>query len=214
MNKCVEPSQAASVSDDTFTAQMWHLEERGHSKAAAEVHQQWRHAQGSKGYRDSVGALTSHEIDAFAAKYLVSTSSEDARSFGRAVERAALIKAMTLLPELRENADHQKNGLTFQRGMAYGFAAYSGAVRALAMGQAQDEVEGKEAVEPRRRDETAKLQQSVGADTVRPRFEAWAGPKQFDLRQRNGDYTNTVTAYAWMGWLGANLDKEAGNGEG
>ncbi|MDN4052872.1 hypothetical protein QPK32_07270 [Massilia sp. YIM B02763] len=202
-------SQAERVSDDTFTARMWRLEESGNSAAAKEVRLQWRYAQTSAGYRDDVGALTRHEIEAFARD-----SGGDAYAFARAVERAALIKAMTLLPELRQSVDYQKHSLTYGRGITYGFAAYSGAIRALAMGPAQDEAEENKAVEPRRRDDVAKLEQAIDTGTVRPGFEAWAGPRQFDLRQQSGEYTNMVTAYAWMGWLGASLDKEGSNGQG
>jgi hypothetical protein len=59
-------------------------------------------------------------------------------------------------------------------------------------------------VVPRRGAETTALETAVNSDGVRMGFEAWSGPKQFDLRRRDGSYVNLVTGYAWMGWLGAN----------
>lgn len=201
-------SQAAKVTDDAFTAQIWRQEELGNVQAAETMRQQWKHARTSGGYQDNVGALTSHEIDSFSAKYLISTGADDARAFARAVERAALIKAITLLPELRIKAPERKaSSHAFRSGMDYGFAIYCGAVTALAFGRSADGAGLAVQVKPRKHGEISKIEDAVNVDAGRPKFEAWAGSRQFDLRRQNGAYTNTVTAYTWMGWLAAGLQR-------
>jgi hypothetical protein len=208
-----DQSQAGRVSDAAFTKEIWRHEEQGNVRVAAETRALWQHSRASSGYQDNVGPLSTHEIDAFTEKYFHGDGG-GLTVFARAVERAALIKAFTLLPELRQAQAQQSYSKAYSNGMNMGLVTYSGAIRALALGRAQGETAEDDPAEPRRRDEVAKLQKQIGSDAVRSRFEAWAGPRQFDLRQRSGEYINMVTAYAWMGWLAANLDKEGLNGQG
>jgi hypothetical protein len=197
-------SQAASVSDAAFTKEIWRHEEQGNVKVAAETRELWQHARVGQGYRDNVGPLTTHEIGGFAEKYLHGDDG-DAVAFARAVERAALIKAFTLLPELRQAQAQKSYSKAYSNGMNMGLVTYSGAIRALAMGQAQGEGDDAKPVRSRKGSEIAQLEKTVDASAIRPKFEAWAGSRQFDLRQQSGDYTNTVTAYVWMGWLAAGM---------
>jgi hypothetical protein len=66
----------------------------------------WKHSKESEGYSKAEGVLSRNEIYSFASQYLP----WDATGFARAVEQAALIRAYTLLPELRqaEKAKHHR----------------------------------------------------------------------------------------------------------
>lgn len=209
-------NQASHVSDTAFAREMWQHAERGNIEGAMTVRDQWKYSKATEGYGQRTGPLTAHEIGAFADKHRVE-GGIDLAGFARAVERAALIKAYTLLPELRQ-AEHAKHHRRYFRdGLDWGLAIYSGAIRTLAMGQvptdADWEVRAKPA-KPRNGSEIARLEQMPGAENLRPEFEEWAGKRQFDLQRHGSEYTNIVTAYAWMGWLGANLDKGGCNGQG
>lgn len=210
--KQTEQTQAASVSNTAFAREMWRHAERGNMEAAKDVRAQWKHSKESEGYGERVGALSAHEIEAFAEKYLPGARG-DAIGFARAVERAALIKAYTLLPELRQAEEARRHRRYFRNGVEWGLGIYSGAIRALAMGLSQDEIEEvipAKPVKPRKSDELARLESRPAADAGRPRFEAYAGKHQFDLTRKDGAYTNIVTSYVWMGWLAAGLDTDEG----
>jgi hypothetical protein len=201
-----EQSQAASVSNTTFAREMWRHAEQGDTAAAKEVRGLWKYGQQSEGYGQSKGALTIHEIVAFAKEYLPEAG-DNAVGFARAIERAALIKAYTLLPEIRQAEDAKHHRRYFRDGLIYGLAVYCGAIRALAMGQipGETEAENVKPVAPRRASDLAKLEMAGNTETARPAFEVWAGRRQFDLTRKDGAYTNLVTSYVWMGWLAATL---------
>lgn len=212
--KQIEQSPAAGVSNAAFAKEMWRHAERGDMEGAKDVRAQWKYSKESEGYAEHVGPLTIHEIGAFAAKYLPGTDG-DTLGFARAVERAALIRAYTLLPELRQTEEAKRHRRYFRDGVAWGLATYSGAIRMLAMGQTQDEIEATipaKQVKPHKSDELAKLERAPGAEASRPQFEAYFGKRQFDLTRKDGMYTNIVTAYVWMGWLVRGQDDRA-NGE-
>jgi hypothetical protein len=193
-----EASQAANVSDTTFAREMWRHNERGNIEAAQDVRGLWKYSRGSEEYGSSAGPLTAHEIDAFAKK-----SGGDVMALARAVERAALIKAYTLLPEIRQAEAAKRHRRYFRDGLSYGLAVYSGAIRALTMGQIQGEIDPEYtgSAKPRRADQVANVEAQGSAEVLRPGFEVWAGRRQFDLRRENDSYANLVTAYTWMGWL-------------
>lgn len=143
------------------------------------------------------GALTIHEIDGFAKQ-----AGGDAVAFARAIERAALIKAYTLLPELRDAEEAKHHRRYYRDGVNWGLITYSGAIRALAIGRVHDAIEDDvpaKPVLPRRARELATIEVEGDAESKRPGFEVWAGRRQFDLRREDGVYTNIVTFYVWMG---------------
>jgi hypothetical protein len=195
-----EQSQAASVSDGAFFREMLRHSEQGRPTGVREVNQLWKYSKGSEGYMKSEGALSVHEIEALAKK-----TDGDLMAFARAVERAALIKAYTLLPEIRQAEKAKHHRRHFRDGLYYGLAIYSGAIRILTMGQIPGETvdEGVKPAPPRRAREIEKMEISADAEGVRPGFEAWAGRRQFDLRRESGSYANHATGCAWMGWLSA-----------
>lgn len=196
----VEQNQAARVSDKAFAREMWRHAEQDNVEAAKDVRRLWKYGRESDGYGKREGALSAHEIDALAEQHLPGADG-DVAGFARAVERSALIKAYTLLPELRQDEKGKGHRRYFRDGLAYGLALYSGAIRALAMGYAQGDVEPITILEPRQKRDLAQLERSIDAEPMRLKFEAWAGSRQFDLRRKDDSYTNMVTAYAWMGWL-------------
>lgn len=203
-------SQAAHVSDLAFAREVWRHTERNNIEGAMIVRDLWKHSKPTVGYGKQTGPLTAHEIGAFAKKH-AQAGELDLVGFARAIERAALIKAYTLLPELRQAEEAKHYRRYFRNGVEFGLAIYSSAIRTLALGQTQDEIEmdiPAKPVKPRMNDEIAKLEKAPGADAIRPVFDAWAGSRQFDLRRLDGEYANIVTAYAWMGWLGASMNKE------
>lgn len=205
--KQIEQTAAVSVSNTTFAREMWRHAEQGNNEAAKDVRALWKYSQESEGYGKSEGALTLHEIGALAVKYLPAVAGA-AIDFARAVERAALIKAYTLLPELRQAEDAKHHRRFFRDGVRYGLAIYSGAIRALAMGQIPGEA-GDDDVKPtapRRAREVARIETAGDAEARRPGFEAWAGRRQFDLARKDGTYTNIATSYVWMGWLAGGID--------
>lgn len=200
-----DQNQMASVTDGAFARSMWRHTERGNVEGAKDVREMWKHSKESNGYGKAEGALSRYEIDAFAKQYLPG----DATGFARAVERAALIKAYTLLPELRQAEEAKHHRRYFRTGLEWGLAIYSGAIRALAMGQAQDAIEDLIPAKPgmpRRARELEKIEVAGDAEAKRPRFEAWAGRRQFDLRREDGAYVNLVTSYVWMGWVASGTE--------
>jgi len=200
-----EQSQAASVSDTAFAREMWRHSETGNIEAAKDVRMLWKYGQESEGYARSEGALTAYEITAFAEKFSLGAAN-DVIGFARAIERAALIKAYTLLPELRQAEDAKHHRRYFRDGVRYGLAVYSGAIRALAMGQIRGEADVDEKPSARlRASDIKKIEVAGDAESKRPSFEAWAGNRQFDLTRKDGSYSNLVTSYVWMGRLGALL---------
>lgn len=207
--KHTEQSQVAGVSNTTFAREMWRHAEQGDTAAAKEVRQMWKYGQESEGYSRSEGALSVHEIGAFAKEYLPG-SDGNAVGFARAVERAALIKAYTLLPEIRQAEDAKRHRRYFRDGVRYGLAVYSGAIRALAMGQIPGEIEAEDAkpMASRRASDLAKLEFAMCSEATRADFEVWAGRRQFDLTRKDGAYTNIVTSYVWMGWLARGQDEK------
>ncbi|WP_371767527.1 hypothetical protein [Massilia sp.] len=212
--KHTEQSQAAGVSNTAFAREMWRHAERGNTEAAKDVREQWKYSKHSEGFGERFGPLTDHEIGAFADRYLAGANG-DVIGFARAVERAALVRAYTLLPELRQAEEAKHHRRYFRDGVAWGLATYSGAIRMLAMGQTQEEIEATipaKPVKPHKSDELAKLERAPGADASRPQFEAYFGKRQFDLTRKDGMYTNIVTAYVWMGWLVRGQDSVT-NGE-
>jgi hypothetical protein len=203
-----EQSQAASVSDTTFAREMWRLSESSNMEAAKDVREHWKHCKGAEGYREHVGPVTAHEIGAIAKKCGLNAS-DNVIDFARAVERAALIKAYTLLPELRQAAEGQHYRRYFRDGLYWGLATYSNAIRVLAMGQTQDEIELETPAKPvksRKSNALAKLELRPGVEAARSQFEAYAGKLQFDLTRKDGAYTNIVTSYVWLGWLAASAE--------
>jgi hypothetical protein len=207
-----EQSQSARVSDTTFAREMWRYSERGNVEGAKNVREMWKNSKMSEGYATPAGPLSIHEINAFAEK-----AGDDMVGFARSIERAALIKAYTLLPELRQAAEAKHHRRYFGNGVNWGLITYSGAILALALGQAPNDTEEEvpaKPVKPRRGSEIAKLERESAADVLRPKFEAWAGQRQFDLRRQEDGYTNMVTAYCWMGWLAAGQAQDETKGAG
>lgn len=204
-----DQGRMADVSDGAFARAMWRNSEKGNFEAAKDVREQWKHSKASDGYGQTQGALSVHEIDALAKQHLQGDSGS-AIGFARAIERAALIRAYTLLPELRQAEEAKHHRRYFGNGVNWGLVAYSGAIRELAMGKAQGETAEDIPAKPgthRRAREILKIEAEGDAEAKRPSFEAWAGRRQFDLRQtQDGAYTNIVTAYVWMGWLASPMN--------
>ncbi|WP_198116900.1 hypothetical protein [Massilia rhizosphaerae] len=202
------------MSDMTFAREMWRHSEAGNIEAAKDVRAQWKYSKGSEGYGERIGALTPNEISAFAEKHMPDAIG-DVTGFARAIERAALIKAYTLLPELRQAEGAKHNRRYFRNGVYWGLATYSNAIRVLAMGQTQDEageVVPEKPVKPRKNDELVRLENGPATEAARLRFEAHVGPRQFDLTRKDRSYINLVTAYAWMGWLARDQDQGSNGG--
>jgi hypothetical protein len=200
-----EQGQMAAASDQAFARAIWLHAERENVEGAKDVRAMWKHSKGSDGYGKQFGPLTVHEINAFAKK-----AGGDVIGFARAIERAALIKAYTLLPELRQAEEAKHHRRFYRDGVNWGLVTYCGAIRALAMGQAQDAIEDEipaKPVKPRRARELEKIEVEGDAEAKRPTFEAWAGRRQFDLRREDGAYTNLVTSYVWMGWLASAIER-------
>jgi hypothetical protein len=194
-----EQGLMAAASDQAFARAIWRHAERENVEGAKDVRAMWKHSKGSDGYGRQFGPLTIHEINAFAKE-----AGDDVIGFARAVERAALIKAYTLLPELRQAEEAKHHRRFYRDGVNRGLVAYSAAIRALAMGQTQGAIEDEipaKPVKPLRASEIAKIEVEGNAEAKRPAFEVWAGRRQFDLHREDGAYTNLVTSYVWMGWL-------------